>query len=172
MAKSITSEDLINNKRLASLELQIFTFLGNSKRTVPEIQKSFHGLASVETIENIVKTSIFFDSEDEYIVALDSENKADISYDFNSDSPSVELLLSGKSSNKGDDQTQTGVSLTVGTYEMTVKVVGEGVGNWKLNVKKIEVTTSGNEHQRVLDGNPLEGEGTYPEQIHFTNPKI
>lgn len=172
MAKEIELEDLVSNIRLASLESQIFSFLGDSKRTIPEIHKGFRGLASPKTIKGIVTESPFFGIEGDLIVALDSENKADITYDFNSDSSSDELFLSGKSSKRGVDQTQTDVSLTVGTYEMTVKVIVEGVGNWKLDIKKIDVTTTGNEHQRTLDSNPLEGEGTYSEKIHFTNPKI
>ncbi|UII78583.1 hypothetical protein [Flagellimonas sp. CMM7] len=172
MADNITQKKIITSLRLSSLERQIFNCVKLGQKSISEIHKEFRGLASTKTIEGIVRESPFFVFADGLAETLDSSgHKAEVTYSFNADSPSAELFLSGQSSNSGDDQTQSDVDLTLGLFEIGVKVVGEGVGNWTLDIKNIKVTGPGVPHERELIDNPLKEEGSYPQQLLETEPK-
>lgn len=164
----ITTQKILTNKRLTSLELQILNFLGDNHKSISEIHIGFRGLASKQTIKDIVTVSPFFEIDDDIIVAFEANHKANVTYDFQADSPSAELFLSGISAPSGEKQNLANVSLTVGLFEIGIKVIVEGTGNWKLNVRAINVTGPGPTHKRSLVDNPLEGEGTYVEQLHVT----
>ncbi|AUC14929.1 hypothetical protein BTO06_07160 [Tenacibaculum sp. SZ-18] len=168
----ITLKELVTNKRLASLELQVYNYVKESQKSIKEIERGFQGLASSNTIKKIIEVSPFIEKDNQQVTINSTSNLATITYDFIPDSPSAELFLSGISCVKGSGKTKTNIPLSIGTYDITIKVIVEGVGNWTLDIKKIEITTPGKEHERKLEGNPLSNNGTYPEQIHFTDLKL
>lgn len=157
-------QEILGSKRLQSLELQIFTyvrFLKEERATIQKIRDALLGIASVDTIKKIVDNSPFFIVENNHVSTAESNHIADIIYDFDPHNPNAELTISGKNAPKGTGKLLQGVELKGIAYRLQVKVLHPGVGNWKLNIKKIKVTDRGDEHERRMESNPLTENGNH-----------
>ncbi|MCB0629050.1 MAG: hypothetical protein R2824_19745 [Saprospiraceae bacterium] len=156
---------ILESKRLQSLELQIFLYLNfveQERSSIEKIRKAFLGLASSSTIRKIVCNSSFFTfGDDDTVGIMLVKHKADITYDFEPDNPNSQLKLSGKTAATGKNKSLKGVTLFGIGYRLEVNVIQNGVGNWKLNIKKLEITDLGNQHQRKMESNPLHENGDH-----------
>lgn len=151
---------ILKSKRFSCLELQIFTYMGMEQMEIESIRKGFYGIASFKTIEYIVINSPFFSKEKGIVTAKSVNHKANITYDFDPDFEGIELTISGEVRKKGK-HTLKNIDLYGIHYLLPIDVSYRGVGNWKLNISKIQVIDIGDEHERVMNENPLHRSGSY-----------
>ncbi|WP_405206398.1 hypothetical protein [Aquimarina sp. LLG6339-5] len=171
-------EKILGNKRLQSIEVQVHTYLRGQTMTTKRIKDAFDGLASKKTIHQVVSNSPFFmiEGPDHQVTPLENQtHKATITYDFSydGDEDNIELTIGTKEGKVGTGEEVTNAVLNGLDYKLRIKVspTAMGLGNWKLDIKSIEVKDEGNKHKRILIGdNPIEKSGSWTQEFRTKIP--
>ena len=153
-----------NSKYLQSLELQVFSyiiFLEEDLVQLKKLEHAFLGIATPETLKDLIHISPFFNIQNEQVKVLKNTAMANITYNFQSDNPNFLLEICGKQGEAGTGLLLQEVELQGPDRRIKVKVVMEGVGNWTLNVRRIQVTNPEDMHERQMDPNPITRSGSH-----------